>query len=593
MHLDLMDNMLSGAIPSSLGKLSSLSWLSLAYNSLSGEIPASIWNISSLWGIYIQWNNLTGIIPENAFSKLANFRSLTMDNNRFHGPLPASLGNASQLQMLQLGPNSFSGVVPPQIGRLANIKWLLLSSTLLGAEGPGDWAFMTALANCSQLLDLDLSAGKFAGFLPRSLSNLSISLQTLNLPDNAISGTLPQEIGNLAGLESLLVDSNSLTGSLPSSLGRLRNLHVLSASDNNFTGSIPLSIGNLTELSTSNIKANAFSGIIPSSLGNLTKLYELRLGRNYFTGQVPGGLFNIRTLSIALDLSHNNLEGPIPEEIGNLINLIELHAESNNFSGQIPKRLGECQLLQILYLQNNDLSGTIPSLLAEHKGLQYLDLSSNNLSGQIPGFFGNFSMLYYLNLPFNSFIGEVPIFGAFANASAFSIRGNGKLCGGIPDLHLPRCSFHFPKRKQKHLVIPLVLSIIATLVVLAFLFKLCLGHKTRKTKGSYGVLVLETVTGKRPTDNTLRQGLSLREYIDLALQNRVMDAVDTRLSLDLENELHAKGDSSYKAKIDCIVSLLELGMSCTQELPSSRMPTGGIIKELLAIKDSLIGEHRT
>ncbi|TVT96861.1 hypothetical protein EJB05_57939, partial [Eragrostis curvula] len=60
---------------------------------------------------------------------------------------------------------------------------------------------------------------------------------------------------------------------------------------------------------------------------------------------------------------------------------------------------------------------------------------------------------------------------------------------------------------------------------------------------SYGILVLETVTGKRPTDIRFRQGLSLCEYVDLGLQNRVMDAADTRLSLDLENELHTRGIS--------------------------------------------------
>ncbi|GJN04586.1 hypothetical protein PR202_ga22149 [Eleusine coracana subsp. coracana] len=481
-HLDLMDNMLSGATPSSLGKMSYLSWLSLGYNSLSGEIPASIWNISNLWGINIQWNNLTGVIPANAFSKLAELRTVSMDNNLFYGPLPASIGNASRLHMLQLGPNSFNGVIPPQIGRLRNMTKLLLSNTLLGAQDPGDWEFMTALANCSQLLILDLTASKFAGSLPPSLSNLSTSLETLYLPYNAISGTLPQEIGNLASLESLVVDSNLFTGNLPSSLGKLRNLQLFSASDNKFHGSIPLSIGNLTELSTFNIKVNAFSDVIPNTLGNLTKLSELRLGTNHFTGQVPVGLFNIHALSIALDLSHNNLEGPIPEEIGGLVNLIELHAESNNFSGQIPKSLGECQLLQNLYLQNNELSGPIPSLLGELRGLQYVDLSSNDLSGQIPGFFDNFTMLYYLNLSYNSFVGEVPIYGTFANASAFYVQGNGKLCGGIPDLHLPHCSYQFPKREHKPLVIPIVVPLIATLIILAFVFKLYQGHKTRKTR---------------------------------------------------------------------------------------------------------------
>lgn len=104
---------------------------------------------------------------------------------------------------------------------------------------------------------------------------------------------------------------------------------------------------------------------------------------------------------------------------------------------------------------------------------------------------------------------------------------------------------------------------------------------------SFGMLVLETLTGKRPTNSIFRQGLSLREYVDLALQNRTMDAVDTRLSLDLQNELHTMGDSPYKRMMDCIVSLLRLGISCTQELPSSRLPTKSIIKELLVMKDTL------
>ncbi|CAN6372474.1 unnamed protein product, partial [Urochloa humidicola] len=110
---------------------------------------------------------------------------------------------------------------------------------------------------------------------------------------------------------------------------------------------------------------------------------------------------------------------------------------------------------------------------------------------------------------------------------------------------------------------------------------------------SYGILVLETITGRRPTDGAFGQGLSLREYVDLALQNRIMDALDTSLSSDLQNEHRTVGDSAFKRKIDCVVSLLRLGLSCTQELPSSRTSTGDIIKELLANKDSLLREHRT
>jgi len=112
---------------------------------------------------------------------------------------------------------------------------------------------------------------------------------------------------------------------------------------------------------------------------------------------------------------------------------------------------------------------------------------------------------------------------------------------------------------------------------------------------SYGILVLETITGRRPTESAFRQGLSLREHVDLALQDRIVDAVDKPLSLDLLNELRTVGETAYKRKTDCVISLLRLGMSCTRESPSSRTSTGDIIKELLTIKDSLlrVREHRT
>lgn len=101
--------------------------------------------------------------------------------------------------------------------------------------------------------------------------------------------------------------------------------------------------------------------------------------------------------------------------------------------------------------------------------------------------------------------------------------------------------------------------------------------------------MLEMVTGKRPIDNKSIQGLNLREYVELGLHGKMMDVVDTQLFLGLENEFHTADDSSCKGRIDCLVSLLRLGLYCSQEMPSNRMSTGDIIKELIAIKQSLVG----
>ena len=40
-----------------------------------------------------------------------------------------------------------------------------------------------------------------------------------------------------------------------------------------------------------------------------------------------------------LDLSSNNLQGPIPEEIGALTSLVELFLSENELSGTIPNEM--------------------------------------------------------------------------------------------------------------------------------------------------------------------------------------------------------------------------------------------------------------
>lgn len=102
---------------------------------------------------------------------------------------------------------------------------------------------------------------------------------------------------------------------------------------------------------------------------------------------------------------------------------------------------------------------------------------------------------------------------------------------------------------------------------------------------SYGILVLEMVTGRRPTDSTLGQGWSLREYVELALHNRAIDVIDARMYIV---EDVGEGGPLHETKIDCLIALLILGLSCSDEMPSRRMPTRDIIKELLAIKGSLL-----
>lgn len=97
------------------------------------------------------------------------------------------------------------------------------------------------------------------------------------------------------------------------------------------------------------------------------------------------------------------------------------------------------------------------------------------------------------------------------------------------------------------------------------------------------------VTGRRPTDSTFEQGLSLRMYTERGVNSRVMDIVDAKLVLEFKNEPTATSGVPLNRKmVDAATSLLKLGISCSEEIPSRRMATKDIIKGLYAIKRALL-----
>ena len=128
------------------------------------------------------------------------------------------------------------------------------------------------------------------------------------------------------------------------------------------------------------------------------------------------------------------------------------------------------------------MRGIIPESFSSLRGLEEIDLSHNNLSGKIPTFLGGFHSLKYLNLSFNSFEGELPTQGVFKNVTSLSISGNTRLCGGIPQLSLPKCSSNHPKgSKLSHkLIISVACGAVAAFVVIMS-FYLC--YLSRKRKG--------------------------------------------------------------------------------------------------------------
>ncbi len=269
---------------------------------------------------------------------------------------------------------------------------------------PLDVWFGVTTDTAGRVILLNLGGNALTGPIPESLGNLS-KLRRLNLVGNALTGPIPESLGSLPNLVYLVLDDNALTGPIPESLGSLSNLYMMSLANNTLTGPIPESLGSLSNLYMMSLANNTLTGPIPESLGSLSNLGGLHLDDNELIGPIPDGLGNLSNLSW-LDLGGNALTGPIPDALG-LLPLQYLRLGGNVLTGPIPDALGLLPV-QWLDLGGNALTGPIPDALGRPYHLQWLDLGGNELTGSIPAAMGSLVNLELLDLAGNALAGPLP-----------------------------------------------------------------------------------------------------------------------------------------------------------------------------------------
>jgi len=270
-------------------------------------------------------------------------------------------------------------------------------------SGPVSTWYGVILSN-NRVLKIWLPNNRLSGRLPEVIGNLT-ELIALNLQRNQIVDTIPSSLGNLSNLVELYLDRNQISGSIPEELGRLSSIQYFYLNDNQLSGSIPDSLGNLNSLSAFTLSNNQLSGSIPSSLGNINTLAGFSLSNNQLTGSIPASLGNV--LIQSLDLSNNQLTGSIPNEIGNISALLSIHLEHNQLSGTIPESIYSLPNLSKLYLNNNQIADTLSPDIGNMISLAELYLNNNWLFGSIPASIGNL-YIQKLNLSYNNISGTLP-----------------------------------------------------------------------------------------------------------------------------------------------------------------------------------------
>ncbi|KAL0351342.1 UNVERIFIED_CONTAM: putative LRR receptor-like serine/threonine-protein kinase [Sesamum calycinum] len=346
-------NRLEGTIPPDVAfTLPNVRNLDLGENQFTGEIPSSLSNASSLTAINLSSNNFTGPMMNN-FERLTNLEYFFLSGNNFWSDFSfiSSLTNCTSLQVLAVSQNLLNGSLPDSIANLSSqLTYLSLDSNQIHGSIP------FGIEKLLNLTYLNLGNNYLSGLIPSSIGKL-VKLQELNLEANRFTNDIPPSLGNLTLLNHLYLGYNNISGNLPQSFSNYRNLLTFDLSHNNLNGPIPPEVGLLRNLADLDLSNNMLSGFIPNTWSTCVSLQRLHLEGNSFDGEIPEGISALSGLQ-DLDLSRNNLSGPVPSFLADL-RLLSLNLSFNRLQGEVPSSGVFKNRSAISIDGNNDLCGVV------------------------------------------------------------------------------------------------------------------------------------------------------------------------------------------------------------------------------------------
>ncbi|KAL5789101.1 hypothetical protein ACOSQ2_003989 [Xanthoceras sorbifolium] len=577
------ENPLNGFLPTSIGNLSnSLEKIYFYSCNISGNIPQEIGNLKNLMVLELRGNELTGSIPVT-LGNLKQLQGLVLHFNKLEGSIPNNLCHSDKLVELYLGNNKLSGAIPPCLGNMTTLRTLSLSSNGLSSVIP------PSLWNLKDILHINLSSNSLIGTLPLAFGNLKV-LVDVDLSRNYLTGEIPTTIGGLQNLQNLSLGYNSLQGSIPESFGGLISLEFLDLSNNNLSGVIPKSLEALSYLKYLNLSFNQLEGKIPIE-GPFSNFSAKSFIMNHaLCGlprlQVPPCKTNTHpksritvVLAIALPLTFIvsvTLIIVMREYRKRRSSQLASHNDVDVFHVQIERALRsfdvECEVLS--GIRHRNLVKIISSCTNEDLKALVLEYMPNGSLAKClysNDFF--LDILQRLNiLIYVAWALEYLHFGYSIPIVHYDVKPSNVLLDQDMVGHLS--DFGIAKLLGEEESMTLTLTF-ATVGYMAPEY----GREGRVSREgdvyNYGIMLMETFTRKKPTDEIFTEEMSLRHWV-------VVD-----------NDLLGIEDAHFLMWEQCLSSILSLAMDCTRELPEDRINIRNVVSRLIQIRTTFSPGIRT
>ncbi|KAL1137484.1 hypothetical protein V6Z11_A12G310900, partial [Gossypium hirsutum] len=582
----LYKNNLTGVLPDSIGNLSTnLNQFRIETNFISGAIPKGIGNLAGLEYLGLFENIITGEIPLS-LGNMTQLIVLSIEDNLLQGNIPVTMGNFIHLEQLDLSQNRLNATIPKEVfGLCSSIIAVSFASNGLTGTLPSE------VGNCKNLILLDVSNNNLYGEIPSSLENC-LMLELLSLQGNSFNGTIPSSFKRLRSIQVLDLSNNDFSGRIPMFLAEVPLVTDLNLSFNMFEGEVPMNgvFGNISAFSVIGNK-KLCGGIKPLRLPVCPRETETK-GKNFPHKVIiaTSVILFVVLFSICLFVikqranwsrKKEGIASPLDKKHPKLSYAELLHATDGFSSANLigKGRYGsvykgtltsDCQkpiAVKVLDLQQRGADRTFKSECQVLKNLKHrnlvkvitscssIDFQGNDFKALVFEFMPNGSLETWLhpsstelnhstrlnltqrlNIAIDVALALDYLHSQFGNPVVHcdlkpsNVLLDGDLTAYVSDFGLTQfltMTAEFSIGEQSSSI-----GIRGTMGYIPPEYGMGKEISTFGDVYSYGVVLMELFTGKRPTDSMFTGELSLRDYVKAALPDRAAEIADPWLNFE-------------------------------------------------------------